>query len=266
MPLRLAANLSWLFKEVPFLQRFGRASACGFTGCEFLFDQYDHEPERVREAIKSNGLTPALLNCPPGHWAAGERGTGGLPDREVDFKHSIERGLQYAKTIGCPKIHAMAGLVVGDRSACEARFVERLQWASAAAASEGIEVCIEPLNGRDVPNYLLPDTTSALRVLEAVGHDNCKLQLDLYHLQVSEGDLSTRVEEVWPSIGHIQIANPPGRHEPGAGEVDFRPLFSLLDRLGYSGWVGCEYVPSTATTEESLHWAREFGIVAKTAE
>ena len=172
----------------------------------------------------------------------------------------MQKGLRFAKAIDCPTIHVMAGVAVEDQSVCEARFAQRLRWASEAAAAEGVQVCIEPLNARDAPGYLLPDTSTALRVLEAVDQPNCKLQLDLYHLQVSEGDLSHRISALLPAVAHVQIANPPGRHEPGAGEVDFRPLLAQLDREGYGGYVGCEYVPSTATTEESLHWAREYGV------
>ena len=268
--VRLSANLSWLFKDAPFLARAPRAAACKFSACEFLFDQYAVEPAALNDALQAAALDPVLLNAPPGtggaesalsDWAAGERGTGGLPDRESDFCASVETALRYATAIGCPSIHAMAGTTPeAERREREATFARRLRWASDAAAAVGVRVCIEPLNARDAPGYLLSDTAAALRVLDEVERENCSLQLDLYHLQVSEGDLSTRIAELLPRVGHVQVANPPGRHEPGCGEVHFPPLFELLDRLGYAGWVGCEYVPSTQATEESLHWAREYGV------
>ena len=261
--VRLSANLSWLFKDVPFAQRFQRAAACGFRGVEFLFDQYEHKAEEVHDLLHEHDLESVLLNCPPGDWAAGDRGTGCLLGRGDEYRESVVKGIKYAMEIECPTIHVMAGVTAEeDRGACEERFIDRLRWACDAARGEGLDVCIEPLNARDVPGYLLPDTHTALRILDAVDKPNAKLQLDLYHLAVTEGDLSERITDLLDEdiIGHVQLANPPGRHEPGVGDVDFPPLLAQLDEGGYEGWVGCEYVPSTATTEESLKWAREFGI------
>lgn len=263
--VRLSANLSWLFKEVPFPQRFARAAACSFRGVEILFDQYEHTPEECAALCASSGVQPVLLNCPSGDWAAGERGFGGLPGREQQFQDSFRTGLAYAEAMGCTRVHCMAGMATAGGS--EATFAERLRWASEAAAEVGVQVCIEPLNAVDVPGYLLPDTAAALRVLDAAGHPNAYLQLDLYHLAVTEGgeggaaSLSRRVSELLPRTAHVQLANPPGRNEPGVGAVDFAPLLAQLDEEGYDGWVGCEYVPSTPTTEGSLRWARDFGIV-----
>lgn len=257
MPPRLAANLSWLFTDAPFLQRFKRAAACDFKAVEFLFPYELAPPEAIAAECRDLALEVALFNAPPGDWEGGDRGTGALPGREAEFEAGVREALRYAEAVRCENVHVMAGLL--EQGACERTFADRLRWASDEAARQGATICVEPLNGRDVPGYLVPDTSTALRLLGEVGRPNCKLQLDLYHLQVSEGDLSTRVRALLPHTAHVQLANPPGRHEPGAGEVDFPPLLRLLGELGYEGHVGCEYKPSSGDSEASLEgWAAEF--------
>jgi hydroxypyruvate isomerase len=235
--VRLSANLSWLFKEVPFAQRFQRAAACNFKACEFLFDQYEHTNAAVAEMCATSGLTPVLLNAPAGDWASGERGFGGLPDREDEFRRSVHTALECASAISCPTIHVMAGMATGGQDEGEATFARRLRWASEEAQSAGVRVCIEPLNAKDAPGYLLPDTAAALRVLDAADHPNCHLQLDLYHFYLTESKnlegrvfppipdptprasegpaaLRPRLRELLPRTAHVQLANPLGRHEP----------------------------------------------------
>jgi len=267
--VRLAANLSFFFKNLPFAQRFGAAAACGFRSVEFMFageTGYEHGSAAVRDELQRHGLTLALMNARAGDWSAGERGIGGISSREADFTASIEHGLRFASEVGCRRLHVMAGLV--EHGADEATLVRRLKWASEAAASASVCLCVEPLNARDFPGYLVPDYPTALRVLKAVDrHAHVKLQLDLYHLAMMGGDgvnaeLADAVRRLLPYAGHVQLANPPGRNEPGVGNVDFVPLLALLDELGYDGAVGCEYKPSTPTTEESLAWAVPYGIHA----
>jgi hydroxypyruvate isomerase len=274
--VRLAANLSFFFKELPLLQRFGAAARAGFRHTEFMFAGdagYEVEASAVRAELDAHGLTHELLNAPAGDWLAGERGLAGLPGRERDFKASIELGLRFAGEIGCRKMHVMAGLCgsgdSGDNGGAMAEtFVERLQWASGLAADAGVTLCVEPLNARDFPGYLVPDVPTALELLRRVDSpEHCKLQLDLYHVAMSalargqpvpgSAELQSAIREYLPHSAHVQIANPPGRNEPGVGDVDYPPLLALLDELGYAGAVGCEYRPSTPATEDSLGWAKE---------
>ena len=296
--MRLAANLSFFFKELPFLRRFGAARTAGFRAVEFMFagdGGYIADAAHVRAELEQHGLTQVLLNAPAGNWAVGERGLGGLPGREAEWKASIEFGLRFASEVSCPRMHVMAGLVADGAE--EDTFVSRLQWASGLAADAGVTLCVEPLNSHDFPGYLVPDTTTALRILQKVDAPNhCRLQLDLYHLAMAdrEMDLAASIRDLLPHAAHVQIANPPGRYlppapptptacmgielcavlaantlaplclasrnEPGVGAIDFPPLFALLDDLGYDGHVGCEYKPSTPTTEASLGWARQYGL------
>ena len=265
--MRLAANLSFFFKERPFLQRFGAAAACGFRHVEFMFPGdggYVHDAAAVRAELERHGLGQALLNAPAGDWAAGDRGVAGLPDREADFAASIESGLRFASDIGCTRMHVMAGTIAGGAN--EETLVRRLQWASGVAEEANVCLLVEPLNSIDFPGYLVPSTDTALRVIEAVGAPNCRLQLDLYHLAMATGwrgaALEAGVRELLPHAAHVQIANPPSRNEPGVGDVDFAPLLALLDDAGYDGFVGCEYKPSTEATEDSLAWAAPFGVRA----
>lgn len=245
---RFAANLSMMFAERPFLERFAAAAAAGFEGVEFLFP-YEHEPDEVRAALDAAGLAMALFNCPPGDWRAGERGMCAIPGREAEFRDAFATALRYAETIRPDRLHVMAGLTSGPDA--RAAYVENLRWAAAKAPDRTL--VIEPINSRDIPGYFLNRSDEAVAIIEAVGAPNLRLQFDLYHAQIMEGDLTRRLERLMPLIGHVQIAGVPDRNEPDAGEVNFPHLFATLDRLDYAGWVGCEYRPA-GRTEDGLAW------------
>lgn len=255
---RFAANLSMLFNEVAFLDRFSQAAGAGFRGVEFLFP-YDYPAAAIRARLDGHGLVQALFNAPPGDWAKGERGIAINPDRRAEFRATMASALDYARALGCPRVHVMAGLMTGalDRGAAEDTYVDNLRDAADMAAAVGVICLIEPLNDRDVPGYFLTDSGAARRIIERVGRDNLRLQLDLYHRQIMRGDLAEAIRSFLPITGHIQIAGVPGRHEPDFGEINYPFLFDLLDELGYDGWVGCEYRPRGATTD-GLAWARRW--------
>ena len=257
---KFAANLSMLFTEVPFLDRFARAAEAGFTGVEFLFP-YEHEPEETAARLRDNGLEIALFNLPPGDWEAGERGLASLPGREADFARAVETALPYALALGAPRMHAMAGIPPqdADPAACWDTYIANLRSAAEAFAPHGIDVVIEPINTRDIPGYFLNRQGFAEAAIEAAGAPNLGLQMDLYHCQIVEGDLATCIRRYFPLIRHIQIAGVPERHEPDVGEVNYPYLFDLLDELGYAGWIGCEYRPA-GDTPAGLAWARDYGI------
>ncbi|HET7033606.1 MAG TPA: 2-oxo-tetronate isomerase [Casimicrobiaceae bacterium] len=253
---RFSANLSWLFTEVPFLERFGEAARSGFRAVEFAF-AYDVPERAIAERLAEYRLQCVLINAPPGDYAAGERGIAALRGREEDFAASFVTALRYAAALHCPRIHVMAGLVPDDerRPEAKATFISNLRDACAKAHAQGVTVLIEALNPRDVPNYLFSTVSEAHAIREAVGAPNIKAQMDLYHTQVVEGDLATRLERWLPHIGHIQIAGAPGRHEPDFGEINYAWLLRRVDELGYDGWVGCEYRPLT-TTVAGLDWRK----------
>lgn len=251
---KFAANLTMMFNELPFPQRFSAASRAGFTGVEFLFP-YDHSPAEVAAWLKENGLFNALFNMPPGNWAAGERGLASLPGRETEFRAGVATALAYAQAQGTPCLHAMAGLLPpdADRAAHRAVFIENLRYAARALAAHGITLLIEPINSRDMPGYFLTTQAEAHAIREEVGEPNLKVQMDFYHVQIMEGDIAMKVRKWFEHIGHIQIASVPARNEPDDGEVNYRYLFRLLDELGYQGWIGCEYRPR-GRTEDGLGW------------
>lgn len=252
---KFAANLSFLFADAPFAERFGRAAAAGFAGVEYLFP-YDWPAAEVSRWLTSAAVEQVLFNLPPGDWAAGERGLACLPGRQGEFAEGVERALAYAMALDCPRVHCMAGLRPAGipEDELSAVYVANLQYAADQLGREGIDVLIEPINSRiDMPGYWLDDVDKAVHLLERIGRDNVRLQLDLYHAQIIRGDLAGCIERHFPRIGHIQIADHPGRHEPGTGEIHYPFLFALLDRLGYSGWVGCEYKPQ-GLTEAGLGW------------
>jgi len=245
---RFAANLTMMFNEVPFLERFAAAAGAGFEGVEFLFP-YEHPPGAVADALKGNGLANALFNFPPGDWAAGERGIAGIPGREGEFRDSVALALDYAKALATPRLHVMSAVVPAgaDRAAYRATYVANLRTAAALAADAGRVLLIEPLNPRDVPGYLVATQAEAHAIREEVGAPNVKVQMDLYHCQIVEGDVAMRLRRYLPEVGHIQVAGVPERNEPDTGELNYPYLFRLLDELGYEGWIGCEYRPARAT-------------------
>ncbi len=251
---KFAANLSFMYNEHGFLDRFAAAAADGFNGVEFLFP-YDYDTADIRARLNACGLTQVLFNAPPGNWAAGERGIAALPGREDEFRRSIDQALQYASVIGSRRLHVMAGLLVPDSDYARQRevFVANLAYATCEAASAGIMVLIEPINPRDMPGYFLTRQKEAQAICREVGAPNLKVQCDLYHCQIVEGDLATTLRRDINGIGHIQIAGVPQRHEPDQGEIHYPYLFGLIDELDYDGWVGCEYRPR-AGTSAGLTW------------
>jgi hydroxypyruvate isomerase len=257
---KFAANLSFIFQEIGFLDRFAAAAECGFKAVEYL-SPFDHPPEIIAEQLNRYGLEQALFNMPPGDWAARERGIGALPGREQEFRDGVETALVYARATRCRILHAMAGVLPAglDRAQAERTYLANLRHAADRLAAEGITLVIEPINTRDIPGYFLNTTSQAKSVIERIGHPNIKLQLDLYHVQIMEGDLAHRVRALAGQYPHIQIAGNPGRHEPDIGEINYPFLFDLLDEIGYSGWIGCEYRPREET-KAGLGWAKRYGI------
>lgn len=253
---RFAANLSMMYTEVPFLDRFAAAAADGFDAVEYLFP-YEHQPAEIATRLHDHGLTQALFNLPPGDWAAGERGLACHPGREAEFAASVEQAQVYAQATGCQRLHAMAGLRPAGSSESQQRstYVANLKRAAARLAPHGITLLIEPINTRDMPGFYLNWQQQAHDVLAEVGAPNLKVQMDFYHCQIMEGDLSRRLQKHLAGVGHIQIAGVPDRHEPDGGEVNHDHLFDLIDALGYTGFVGCEYRPK-AGTSEGLGWLR----------
>lgn len=252
--IRLSANVSTLFTEVPFLERFKAAAAAGFTAVECQFP-YEFAPHEVAQRVHSAGVACVLINAPPGE--AGERGIASLPGREREFDASIEQAALHARACGAARVHVMAGLLPpdADRGRHLEVYVASLGRAADRLAADGIDVMIEPINTRvDVPGYLLDSTALALECIERTGRRNVRLQFDVYHMQIMQGDLLRSVERLLPFIGHIQIADNPGRHEPGSGEIAFERLLPAIDALGYTGHVGCEYIPAGATLA-GLGWA-----------
>jgi len=254
---RFAANLSTMFTEVAFLDRFGEAAHAGFRGVEFLFP-YAFTAHEVADRARANGVEVVLFNAPPGDWDAGDRGLASMPGREHEFAAGIANALRYAKVLGTSRLHVMAGVLPPDADEAErARrsrlYLRNLRVACEEAATVGVTILIEPLNPRDVPNYLISRQDEAHAVREAVGMPNLRVQMDLYHCQIVEGDLAEKVRRWLPHVGHVQIANVPGRHEPDVGEINYAYLFKLLDDLRYEGWVGCEYRPAKGTVE-GLGW------------
>jgi hydroxypyruvate isomerase len=255
---KFAANLSMLFTEVPFLDRFAAASGAGFKAVEFLFP-YEHSPETIERRSRLAGVEVILFNMPPGDWAAGERGITCIPGREEEFRAGVEKAIVYAIALGTPRLHAMAGIVPrgADPAACRRTLIENLKYAAERLANHGITLLLEAINTRDVPGFVVSTQSDLHSICEEVKAPNVKMQMDLYHMQVMEGDLATKLRRYASYCGHIQIAGCPERNEPGIGEVRYEYLFRLLDELGYEGWLGCEYRPAGKTTD-GLIWMQSW--------
>lgn len=255
---KFAANLTMLFTDVAFLERFERAHRAGFKAIEFLFP-YAYEARHLADKLAQFGFEQALFNMPPGDWGAGEKGLAALPGREQEFKQSVNTALMYAKALNCKKIHAMSGIV--DPAYSEQQhidtFTTNIRYAADTFAEHGIDVLIEPLNTRDAPHYFVAYQRQAVELIQQVARPNVKLQLDLYHAQIMSGDLEVLIRDLAPFIGHVQVASVPHRNEPDRGEINYPYLFEVLDDSGYNGCIGCEYNPAT-TTEQGLGWLKPY--------
>ncbi len=251
---QFAANLSMLFTEVPFLERFALARAAGFDAVEFLFP-YDFAAADIAARLEQHQLQLVLFNLPPGDWAAGERGLACHPGRQAEFEAGLALALSYAQQLGVPRLHCMAGLVPPGVTAQQARdcYLANLRLAAARLQPHGIELLIEPINHYDMPGYFLNYSAQAADIIANSGSDNLFLQYDIYHMQRMEGELCNTIAARLPLIRHMQLADTPGRHEPGSGEINYRHLFAFIDALGYDGWIGCEYRPR-ADTAGGLGW------------
>jgi hydroxypyruvate isomerase len=251
---KFAANLTMLFGEMPFLDRFGAAKAAGFSGVEYLFP-YDFEKAVLRENLQQYGLTQVLHNLPAGNWAAGERGIAISPDRVDEFRDGVRRAIDYAKALDCHQVNCLAGVAPAGADASELNEVllKNLRFAADALSRERIRLLIEPINTLDIPGFFLNRTEQAVQIISDVQSDNLFIKYDIYHMQVMEGDIARTVQKHLARIAHVQLADNPGRSEPGTGEINYPFLFRHLDQIGYRGWIGCEYKPRT-TTVEGLGW------------
>lgn len=255
---KLAANLSTLFKEVPFLDRFAAAARCGFRAVEYQYP-YEWRPAEIGASARAAGVEVVLHNMPRGDPERHEHGTACLPGREQRFRDDLERAIEYARAAGAPRLHCMAGVSPPgfEKKAIHETYVANLRYAAKRLAKERMEVLIEPVSARTVAGGFLTGSGHAASVLEEVAADNVRLQYDLFHMQIMEGNLTETLERLLPRIGHIQLADAPGRHEPGTGEINFDFVLAHIDRLGYSGWIGCEYNP-LGDTVEGLKWAKPY--------
>ncbi len=260
---RFAANLSMLYNELDFLDRFAAAARDGFQGVEFLFP-YDYTPETLAALLAQHGLQQVLFNAPPGDWNSGERGTASLPGREAEFRDGIARAIHYAQVLRCPRIHVMAGKPPAGitAAAAHASYISNVRYAAQQAAAHGIHILLEPINARDMPGFFLSRQDHAHALIAEIGEPNVKVQMDLYHCQIVEGDLAMKIRQYLPTgnVGHFQIAGVPERHEPDVGELHYPYLFALIDQLGFDGWIGCEYKPARGVaphaTSDGLGWLK----------
>ncbi len=254
---KFAANLTMLFNEVPFLDRFEKANQAGFKAVEFLFP-YGFSADEIKQQLERHQLTLALHNLPAGDWDAGERGIACLPDRKKEFREGVSKAIEYATALGVKQLNCLAGKAPAHTNIQElqATFVENLSYAAAELGKANLRLLIEPINTFDIPSFFLNTTKQADEILSVVGANNLFIQYDIYHAQRMEGELAKTIEKYLVKIAHIQLADNPGRNEPGTGEINYHFLFKLLDRLGYQGWIGCEYKPAT-TTEAGLGWIKQ---------
>jgi len=255
---KFAANLTMLFNEKPFLERFALAKIGGFKAVEFLFP-YAFEASEIKSALDNNALKLVLHNLPAGDWDAGERGIACHPNRVAEFRSGVAKAIEYASILGVPQLNCLAGKTPEgvDLALVHDTFVSNLQFAAAELKKSGLKLLIEPINTFDIPGFYLSKTAQGIAILDAVGADNAFLQYDIYHAQRMEGELANTIQKYFDRIGHIQLADNPGRNEPGTGEINYTYLFDFLTRLGYKGYIGCEYKP-LKTTEAGLHWMGQY--------
>jgi 2-dehydrotetronate isomerase len=262
---RFAANLTMMYTELGFLDRFAAAARDGFTAVEYLFP-YEHPAATLAALLKEHGLRQVLFNAPPGDWKAGERGITALPGREQEFRDGFVRALEYARVLQCPRIHCMAGLAHAgvDRARLLGVYTANLAWAAEKARAAGVAVLIEPIALRNIPGFFLNRQAEAHAIVSEIGAPNLKILMDLFHCQVEEGDLAIKIRKyvadpTQTRVGHFQVAGVPERHEPDTGEIRYEYLFDLIDELGYDGWIGCEYAPA-AGTSAGLGWFQKWRV------
>jgi len=257
---KFAANLTMLFNEVPFLERFALARKAGFDAVEFLFP-YAFPAGEIRKRLDEQRLALVLHNLPAGNWDAGERGIACLPDRKDEFRAGVRQAIEYARALGVPQLNCLVGKAPqgGDDKPLRATLVENLKFAAGELGKAGLKLLVEPINTYDIPGFYLNRSAQTLEILDEVGAANAYLQYDIYHMQRTEGELAATMQKHLARIAHIQLADNPGRNEPGSGEINYPFLFAWLDRIGYAGWIGCEYKPAT-TTEAGLGWRRRMGV------
>ena len=255
---KFSANLTFLFTDLPLLERLGAAAKAGFKGVEYM-SPYEEAKGDLATRLRDNGLTQVLFNLPAGNWGAGERGIAIFPDRVDEFRRGVHQAIDYAGALGCGLVNCIVGLTPKDADAKALRktLVDNLAYAAAELAKANIKLLIEPINTRDIPGFYLTRTDQALALIDEVGSDNLYVQYDIYHMQIMEGDLARTMEANLPRIAHIQLADNPGRNEPGTGEINYPFLFRHLDKIGYAGWIGCEYKPLGAT-EAGLGWMKPY--------
>ena len=255
---KFCANLTMMFNEVDFLSRFERASRAGFRGVEYLFP-YEWDKEQLAEKLAKHGLEQVLYNLPAGNWPAGERGIACLPERIGEFREGVGLAIEYAQALKCSRLNCLVGLTPGGVPEEKARrtLVDNLRFAASALEKEGIRLLVEPLNNQDIPGFHLVHTQDTLQLFQEVNHSNLWLQYDIYHMQIMEGNLTKTIKDNLDRIAHIQLADNPGRHEPGSGEINYTNLLHFIDEAGYDGWIGCEYKPA-GKTEDGLGWLKSF--------
>ncbi len=255
---KFAANLTFLFNELHFMERFAAAAHAGFKAVEYMAP-YPYAAHELKAALQANGLVQALFNLPAGDWDNGERGIACIPGREAEFRAGVARAIAYAQALDCKKINCLSGKLPADvsRDAARAALIGNLTYAAAVLKREDVMLVMEPINSFDIPGYFVNRTAEALDILDAVGSDNLFIQYDIYHAQRMEGELGNTLKNHLSRIGHIQIADTPGRHEPGTGEINYAWLLRHIDAIGYDGWIGCEYKPAT-TTVDGLDWMQAY--------
>lgn len=258
MHLKIAANLTMMFNEHEFMDRFAAAARCGFEGVEYLFP-YEYPAEAIREQLEAHGLKQILFDFPAGDWAAGDRGIAVQPDRVSEFQDGVGLAVEYAKILGCERLTCLAGIPDDGTNpeVAEETMIRNLQFAADTAARIGAIVLVEPLNTRDVPGTFVSTSSHGARLVRAAMRDNVRLQFDVYHTQIMEGDITTKFSELLPMIGHVQIADNPGRHEPGSGEINYPFVLNHIANSGYEGWIGAEYMPDD-DTESGLDWVKTY--------